>query len=1662
MYSVSAGSRFWTDDCTRSYFQSLPPFIFITFVGCLSIPLPAKITGIIPSAITPFLPLEEAQALLDTDSFSQTGEPSVQTVTKPEVPLWRTICLSSIALGETICWVVIASHRLVLSPGSMDYRTISPLLNFLSWLPVAVIPVLRPKVTPPFDLFIFYMLQLFTGIFRFGTIWYDHNTLGLSPSIWDVVATTANLVLISVLLLIVLRMPLNIPSDGVLAEKIGKEVSPEDYTPLWCWITFKWIYPLIKKGRNETLNEPDVWELSPTMRCKAVYLKFAATRRKTLIRRLWAANSFDMILDFLLTLVSVLFYYAGPFFLKRILESLDPAVDNDPEARSRAYIYAFLAFLSTVCKAEADIHHLWFARRAGTQLLTELMASIYAKALVRKDYSGHIDSKVKKESEDRKHNETRTRSTEPPTSARSEPNGNGKKSKHKIKEPRNTSGADTGKIVNLMSGDANRVALSVNAFYFVYGAPFEIAIASVFLYQLLGLSAFVGLFCLGVVSPLGSFLTKRSIRIEKGLLAARDKRMGVVNELLNAVKLIKFYGWETLWIDRVLDARKFELKWLVKSKSCRINHVMFLCLSMITPIMVSVVSFFTFVMTGHELTVPVAFTAIALFSMLRTPLTGLPSWIVLVLQTGVVLDRIATFLSEDEVPAVISSLNQGVVERTGSEDLRLGIEDASFKWNEVDEAKKDSALPTKILPNPPADAIEELGPTSRDSVSITAQAAEERHFELRDINVIFPEGKLTIVTGPTASGKTALLMALLGEMTMQPGSGKLLLPKYPTQADSCGFAGLSYAAQAPFLQHQTIRDNILFGTPYDKERYEAVLESCALNPDLEILEDGDLTEVGSRGISLSGGQKTRVALARAVYARSKCVLLDDPLSAVDSHTALFLFEHLFKGPLLANRTVVLVTHNVELVLPGAYYLVRLLDGRINIQGTTEELRERGVLDAITKESSLEQHVQAHELPQEKVADAEGATKVKTPRQLVKDEARETGSVKWSIYKTYMKASSYWTWIILAISICLYQLGGVAEKLWIKRWGEAYNQTAVEALFSYSPSSTGNEGVFVHYAHSSAHFSGTIPLSDVMASTTLPSADAHPLFYVAIYAAISFGAAAIGVTNAIVQYAGGLRASRLMFKQLLVAIMRATMRWHDSTPTGRMLNRLSKDIETVDTSLGSSLQSVNSSIATFFASVATVIFFSPPFILPAVIFGSVYYRLGVGYLNTGRDLRRMESNSRSPIFSNFSELLSGIVTVRAFSSERRFLENLYTQVDTTGKVSFWMTSRWLLLRYDILGGLAVLFTTLLALSGAIGAGVAGVTITSAMGFTSAVYWTCRFWTQLELDLKQVVRVVEYLEIPQEPPGLIESNSPPAYWPSSTNNDALIEVEDLVVRYAPELPAVLHGVSFSLKARERVGLLGRTGDGKSTLAMSLLRFTDPSSGSIRIDGIDISTIGLHDLRSRLTFVAQDAVLFSGTIRENIDPFADYSDEECLDALARVHLLSNSEHPSKVPSRASSIHNMQQEEPAVPSSTASDTLAQDDKQGVITLDTQVSAGGANFSQGQRQLLTMARALLRQSSIIILDEATSSIDYVTDAKIQTTIREEFKNSLLLTIAHRLRTVIDYDRLIILDNGRIVEFDTPHNLIHKEGGAFRDMCIHSGTYKELEEAANSAAVATA
>ncbi|KAH7316414.1 hypothetical protein B0J17DRAFT_724436 [Rhizoctonia solani] len=1618
------------------------------------------------SIFQPFLTLEEAEAIeYDVQGDSDVG---LGPAKRSGSPLWKTTVLVLIALVETMAWTIHGCYTLFLNT-SYVWSSLLVLATAASWVYATIRPVTRRRVaTPTYDLLIFYLVRFAGAIITIGSLlfcWYVYGERVPRSHIAGLVADSIGILLG---LAVLLSFPMGVPSTHVDSKEIG---SPRRFHHCLGMVHVYLGGPLLKRGSEKTLNDSDVWKVSSTLRSKPLFTAFSSIKSSklpasswgttwTLAKHLIRANSRDLALEAILTFFSVLFDYLGPFFLKRILDAVSR---HEPEMRAKAYVLAGLAFVSRLLKAQADAQHMWHGRRASARTRSEIMAAVYDKALKRKDAADMSGKKDKDRS------------------------NKGRKGK---KDPMKQEKAGIGKIVQVMSADASRVGKTVSGAYYIYAAPFELFFACILLYQVLGWSAFAGCSVLILAMPLNHFLSKRSVMLTRGLSHARDKRMSALNELILSVKFIKFFAWEAQWITRITKRRQKELTWL---KHERVNQMMFNFVWQLAPTMVAVVSFLSYVALGNELTISVAFTSIALFNMLKNPLNIIPQWIVTTMQAGVSLSRIAAFLSEEEVPDVVSSLKSSP-QLVASQGDHMRIVDGTFVWNSsVIQSAEGLAQSTRTL-------------SFEDDMS---DDESEIRFELLDINLTIPEGKLTLITGPTASGKSALLMALLGEMTQL--SGELYLPKS---------GGISFAAQSSWLEHKTIKDNILFGTPYDEQRYNLVIECCALKADLEIFEDGDLTEIGARGVSLSGGQKARVALARAVYARTKRVLLDDPLAAVDSHTTRLLIDKLFKGPLLEDRTVVLVTHHVELMLPCAHYIVRMYDGQVDMQGVVSELQEQGHLEYVAlgadASSSSEPDIidngrnmidsaadalnsptyrrtasPTQELPRPvetitSARDTRFAAKAarqqtvftarvepppsKGPRKLVQDESRAEGNVKWRIYKTYLKASGYFSWVLLGFLIVAYQGFGLVERLWLKTWGEAYDMhnttrkhhthTLTAAHYLSRHYELGEmQHIFGTQEHPSMYYYGNVSHADVgslyVESTWhLPSASSDPYFYVSVYAGIVFAAAVMATVNSTVQFTASLRASKHLFNELLRTIVHAPIRYFDVTPAGRILNRFGRDVQTVDSSLSSSLRNFSHWLATFFAGLLTVSVILPPFLLPAAIIAWLYYLIALKYVRTARDLKRMESNSRSPIFSSFAELLEGIVTVRAFSAEQRFFDKLHKQVDDTNTMwyHFWMLNRWLLLHFDALASLSVFFTTIFAISGLLDNGLAALTITTAMSFTQSVYWCCRTATSLEMDLNSVERVVEYLDLAQEPNGK-DCPKPPAHWPSNTSGEALVAVENLVLKYSPELDPVLHGVSFKLRPREKVGLLGRTGSGKSTLAMSFLRFVEPSEGSIRIDGLDITKISLQDLRSKLTIIPQDPVLFSGTVRENLDPFRQHTDAECMDVLHRVQLTAPVISARTTPGST--------RPPSPTSYPYSDEEGLLDSRMTVSLHTRVSAGGANFSQGQRQLFSLARALLRRNSIVIMDESTSSLDYATDQKIQTTIREEFEDALTITVAHRIRTIIDNDRLMVLDKGHIIEFDTPWNLIEREGGLFREMCLQSGMFSELRAAAAAKAGVT-
>uniref|UniRef100_A0A0K3C7N0 BY PROTMAP: gi/647394901/emb/CDR36136.1/ RHTO0S01e15060g1_1 [Rhodosporidium toruloides] n=1 Tax=Rhodotorula toruloides TaxID=5286 RepID=A0A0K3C7N0_RHOTO len=1282
-----------------------------------------------------------------------------------------------------------------------------------------------------------------------------------------------DLVLICCLISVIFQMPLSPPLDiAIRAERAeaGKKISetsrprsPEDSNTVLGAFTYSWMSGIMQVAKSRSLRPTDVWSLSLNNRAEVLARRFASLRSKTLTRKLLRASARDILIDASLKLVASTSEYLRPYFIQKILENLTLAYTGSPAPestfssfllasitpdsppwtpREKAYLYTFLAFLSALVKTLAQQRHFHYARRIGMRLRSELTVALFEKALKRREKAGIEEKKAEDGSAE-----------EPEQSA-----------------------ASVGKVITMISEDVNRVLRMGCDSHLLYGAPLEIALGLIFLYNLMGWSALVGFSLLALSVPINYWLGKVAVKVARERQTARDARQTALQELINDVRTVKLFGWSAAFIHRVETKRKVELEWLVRDWFIRYAYtLLWASMSLLVPLL----AFWSYVkLQGEELTVAVAFTALSLFSLVRGPLNQIPGFGIRILQLRVSISRMESFFAEEEVDHHVSNGDE-----TAASVVKL--EHATLRYA---GAKGDRAT-------------------------------------LVDLDVDFPQRQLTVVSGPTGSGKSLLLLGVLGELEVV--SGKVVLSP-----------AVSYAAQHPWLESLTVRENIVFGYPTDEERYRAVIRACALEKDLELLPDGDRTFVGERGISLSGGQKARLALARAVYAPTAVILLDDVFAAVDAHVARHLLTHLFAGPLIRDRTCILVTHHVDLVLPLAAYHVQLENGKVIVQGPVESTQMQSV-DAVEEELKG--------LPD---GEGEGAgaaeqTESDAKKERVtagKAEDWTSGAVKSEMYKAYLRSSGYTAWVLVLLTVVGRPVFTFLEQFVLRQWGEAATQQ-----------------------------DGTVDTNH----------------YLLLYGVVGAGTSILIVLTAVFISLASLLASRSLFHQLLARVVYAPLRWFDLVPLGTIVNRFTQDIGVVDDGLAVTMAEFAVQMAFLIAALVVISVVLPVALGTSLIFALIYSTIFRSYLLVNRDVNRIAATTASPLFASFAEALRGITTIRAFGKQKEYRARLCNIVDET--LAFWYCSAtldiWLSIRTQFLSAFCLLTTAIFATFFRISPGLAGIAITSSQGVLQALDFLCSAYGRLVLSMNSLERITEYLEVPQEPQGGV---IPPANWPSSTGRTSLLEVKDLVMRYDTNLPPVLHGVSFSVMAGERVGIVGRTGSGKSTLATSLLRFRDPASGSVVVDGLDISHVSLEELRKRITLVPQEATLFEGTLRDNLDPFDEHTDAECIAALKRAHLLD----PDVMEADDGGEGGR-----AKPTST-------------MSLDLAVAAGGANWSAGQRQLIALARALLRDSRIVILDESSASLDHALDTKLQQVIRKEFKDAAVLTIAHRLRLLAKED----------------------------------------------------
>ncbi|RAL02577.1 P-loop containing nucleoside triphosphate hydrolase protein [Aspergillus ibericus CBS 121593] len=1143
-------------------------------------------------------------------------------------------------------------------------------------------------------------------------------------------------------------------------------------------------------------------------------------------------------------------------------------------------------------------------------------------------------------------------------------------------------------IINMFSVDCNQIAMFASESSRYVNIVGKMLVTVTFLWLLIGWQSLcAGLLGIAVLFPINQALARRYGKKQKALMAVRDKRTAMTTEALHGIRQIKFSAAEDQWTKKLEAVREEELAVLWSS---RVDNIYMTIGSEFSPVVLTSLCLATYSYVYGSLLPSVAFTAISLFRQLEGIVAHIPYLMVAAITAKVSSDRIDKFLHSPEK----------------GENTHPG-EAVSFH----------SASVSFPCDNP-------------DSLT--------DRFTLRNLNLVFPNHALSVISGPTGSGKSLLLAAILGEVEVLNGYVHVPREAFPRERfDSKATAGhwilptaIAFVSQTPWIENATIKNNILFGLPFDPVRYGQVIDACALTADLALFEDGDETEVGVQGVSLSGGQKWRLSLARAIYSRAGILIMDDVFSALDAHVGKHVYENAVMGELAEGRTRILATHHVSLCLPGAKYAVSLsADGTLKHAGTVDELEADGELESI-KEAEEREILIEEEGPITPAAPATLATKA-PPKKLIEDEKRATGRVATSVYSGYLKATGGWPFcILLFVIFTLAESLNLGRTYWVRIWANSYGDT--EGVSQYMVCPYRNTAQI-----SLAGYSTQTLCSSSSKSLPIDITHRSVWFYLGMYCLISTVSVVVAVSRLFNISAGSVRASRSIFKATLHSVFRAPLRWFDTVPTGRILNRFTGDFTLLDSNLSEVFYYFSSAIWELIGIMAAAAFISPFMILVAPPLLVTCALIGRKYIGAARTVKRLESNSKSPVISHFAASLNGLSTIRAFSKSDEFAQRMYKLIDTYAACTWYsgLLGSWLSLWVGLVASLfPAAIAAFVIMTPGTDASLAGFALSFSVTFHFMTAWTIHIATRLELYMNATERIFEYRDLQGENP---DGDNIRASWPETGR----IEVNELEVGYADGLPSILKGLTFTAEPNQRIGVVGRTGAGKSTLSLALFRFLQTRSGSVVIDGVDISKIRLDDLRTRLAIIPQDPVLFSGTIRSNLDPLDQYSDHEIREALMRVHLIpSGGDTPLPKPNQ-------------VDSSGASSTIAGSEESGnaniFLSLSSPITAGGSNLSQGQKQLLCLARAILSRPKILILDEATSAVDMETDILIQRSIREAFTNTTLLVIAHRLSTVADFDRILVMKDGVAAEFGTPGELVEMEGGIFQDMVNKSGEEEE-------------
>ncbi|KAK3368951.1 hypothetical protein B0T24DRAFT_345332 [Lasiosphaeria ovina] len=1133
-------------------------------------------------------------------------------------------------------------------------------------------------------------------------------------------------------------------------------------------------------------------------------------------------------------------------------------------------------------------------------------------------------------------------------------------------QPNKTTSA--GRLANLMASDVTAISQAQHVVLAFVGIPISMIVTIAGLYKIIGWSSLVGTVFMLLVTPVPAWIAHTMGRMQRKVKQAQDSRISLIGEYLASIKPVKYFGWEGLMTSHITEVREKEqnLLWTVS-----VYNALFGQVTALIPVTSLLLIFGLYAgVLEQPLTASVAFTTLSLISNLSGNLGMINFVIRMVTEAFVSLGRLDRYFAST---APLSHFPTGP----------LRLENATFR-----RGTKSS-------------------------------------FKLREISINFVEGGLNVVSGQSGSGKTSLLLAILGELILESGSAT-------TPGD------VAFASQTPWLQSETIRSNILFHAPFEQARYDRIVEACALAPDFSELQKGDQTEVGENGTALSGGQKSRVALARALYSKAPMLLLDDIFSALDAKTAASVWKLAFCGDMLQGRTIVLVTQ-----LP---WIASQADLSITLDGGTVTKTEQN-LGVTRKPVTLES---AHYLDADAgnggtqngettVGDIKPQEPTSKPDE-ISEEMDATGASSRTAFFKYVQyyggnrvnftyAGFAFLTTLVTWSVFLY------KSFWVSIWVDAYD---------------GKEPV-------------------------------HVAYYIGIYAALSLSAQLTDGFSYLVYQLGSWRAARRLHTDLINAVMNAPLLWWKNVPVGRVVNRFSRDVASLDSGVGSmALWTVEELVQIFFR-IGAVSSILPVFVFPAlvtVIFGIV---CGEMYTRTAVTVKRLASSSQSPVFSQFSDSMEGLAVIRARADMPETFQDLLAErhrpLSNVRGATFDL-NRWVGLRTDFVTALVMLCAGVIAIfkANVLAAGLVGFSLINANGLSDAIIGFVRSVNYLEVELQSFHRVEEYTKIEPEEKTAAPGEGPdglmlPSDWPRTGS----VEFRNVSVKYDTDGPEILHDINLKISAGERVAIVGRTGSGKSTLVLSLLRFTQLVSGQILYDGVDIEAIPRRKLRQALTIIPQEAVLFNGTVGSNLDPSGTVPPAVLEDALLACkgiasfgQLGENHENGANgKPSSTLSPENGNGEAPTeetpllLGNGTVSAQETNGEAEGGLSLSTTVQAKGENFSHGQRQVLSLCRALVRKTSkLMLLDEATASMDFETDRGVQEVLRKELKpasgergDRTLVTIAHRLRTIIDYDKIVVMGSGRVLEVGSPRELYAiGEGGHFFEMVRHSGELDHLRQ----------